>query len=981
MNSLHYDVFISVRSKDYAAAQPLYDFLTKEKNLSVFKADISLSNDAHSNVRWRGEIEKALMAADNFILYALDIDDYNRNEIDFEIGIFKGQFIAKKKKNLIQIVPIGTDKEQIPDPYLRELNFFYSDIDYDIIYQYCKPPAPNLLPVTTTGISQIEDIKPDYYSLFHEETLKYHIKKNHNLPVNDVDLMVKYFSELFGTSINAVLDNGDVDVYGEGQLIKHIADRINADDFHCPIIRGAAGSGKSTLMSVLYRYLYRLFIDEVINDKVPVFISLHHYNKMNCVNIANYEEEITNAIRNDLAKLSKIAEQHEGKKLIILLDGIGDPAVQKIDYYAEFLDVLSYLPIHKVVCGVRRDDFSDKFLSDLLDDKNKVFYDFERLNVYDKRYTLYVERFSQIASLKPQARSKESIEKYLTTLLKKYGISNIDFFTLLMLLESIYQIVMFDNPTHFSKYVEKYLVLKKININKAVGIASKTFKNQELAASEINTNEWWFVHKHHSFKEYLVARFIADKLIVPAAKLSIDSFVYPFDLNAFCKDIINSNPNNQRIASDNIKKLIVDDISGSTDIINTNLMAKVHLCYLLGRFTDPPIINKAHELLNIIKEKLLKKFDYNKMDYTNPTVKQQLLLMRTVYISLTYSGNRNAGQEYIRHLLNNKPSDNLNRGFHLEYYGDMPYHFDDADTLKHDDNLMDYTKTFQHLYNRVKDYSKIETYSMYEIELYTLISLAQHRQLNPDIVTNEKEYRMAIYDLLNKLPQDKLCDDLKRYIRFIKPILKSDKPVHAAGFILELYKIKEHYRVGWVKANLNRKETVASHIYMATMLAIKFLPEYLPDYPEYDKFTIVQMLLFHDLPEAYDGDFDASQKDNERRRIEKEYMSNISFWGLYEGIAGLRYTYDLYNNFHSPKDINGKIARDIDKIDAFMQLHIFKNNLFDVNNLEPGDINFEELKEIETWYSHDLETDEGSRIRRLLFAPIIEKLNSFGIEQ
>lgn len=66
-------------------------------------------------------------------------------------------------------------------------------------------------------------------------------------------------------------------------------------------------------------------------------------------------------------------------------------------------------------------------------------------------------------------------------------------------------------------------------------------------------------------------------------------------------------------------------------------------------------------------------------------------------------------------------------------------------------------------------------------------------------------------------------------------------------------------RTGWLTRGIAAPESVAAHMHGCFLLAYFLLPEAAPG-DGYDKKTVLQMLLLHDLGEAVTGDIPRPQK-------------------------------------------------------------------------------------------------------------------------
>ena len=117
-------------------------------------------------------------------------------------------------------------------------------------------------------------------------------------------------------------------------------------------------------------------------------------------------------------------------------------------------------------------------------------------------------------------------------------------------------------------------------------------------------------------------------------------------------------------------------------------------------------------------------------------------------------------------------------------------------------------------------------------------------------------------------------------------------------------------------------ENVTEHIYNCWLIAFIYLPE-TSDIEGYDKNSILQLLLLHDLAEVVTGDVDRRDKMIDPRRHEQEetdVMHSLFLSGTYPKSINLTNYIDLWNLWCNQSDnINVSIAKDIDEIQAIYQ--------------------------------------------------------------
>jgi 5'-deoxynucleotidase YfbR-like HD superfamily hydrolase len=142
----------------------------------------------------------------------------------------------------------------------------------------------------------------------------------------------------------------------------------------------------------------------------------------------------------------------------------------------------------------------------------------------------------------------------------------------------------------------------------------------------------------------------------------------------------------------------------------------------------------------------------------------------------------------------------------------------------------------------------------------------------------------------------------------------------------ELYQLKQIQRSGWVKRGIASAESVADHVYGAYLLALLYLPGEYPPLKGYSKAAVINMLLIHELAEAYTGDVLPEHKDELARRMEAEHFEYLALLGTYGGVDRMTPVLGLWRAFQSGSEINSQIAKEIDKLENLLQLYIYRKD-------------------------------------------------------
>ncbi len=146
-------------------------------------------------------------------------------------------------------------------------------------------------------------------------------------------------------------------------------------------------------------------------------------------------------------------------------------------------------------------------------------------------------------------------------------------------------------------------------------------------------------------------------------------------------------------------------------------------------------------------------------------------------------------------------------------------------------------------------------------------------------------------------------------------------------------KIYDIERTGWKIRGINSPETVAEHVLSCILLCFALLPDNCASTDcnelinDYDKNLILLLLLIHDLGEIDIGDKKRGTKTDREKTIEHQSIQNflnaVKFnnpnCNLYDCLDKLWFDMESGN----PKNINAKIAKEIDYIQGAYQYFLY----------------------------------------------------------
>lgn len=126
------------------------------------------------------------------------------------------------------------------------------------------------------------------------------------------------------------------------------------------------------------------------------------------------------------------------------------------------------------------------------------------------------------------------------------------------------------------------------------------------------------------------------------------------------------------------------------------------------------------------------------------------------------------------------------------------------------------------------------------------------------------------------------------------------------------FDLKSLPRTGWIQNGVNNPESVASHSWGMSLLAMKLCPENL------NLSKVLQICIVHDLPESIVGDitpYDGVSKD-EKRKMESDAMKSLA-----------PEFFELWEEYEDQSSEEARFVKRMDKLDMSVQAMIYKKNL------------------------------------------------------
>jgi len=978
-----------IKTYDSDMAQALYDALTRE-GISTFYASQTLMD--------------------------LGTDKY-KEKIDEELD------------KCIVLIVVGTSVENINSRWVKyEWDGFYLDIlngKNAKVFTYVDGINPHSLPRALRGVQSF-DCKNDSIStvvsfvrnaiaeITGEEDLIISKTKDSSIWNGEIETAKDYSVTFFNEEIKSLQDE-DVSVIEDGTKrfsrlyeSNHVYKHYNIEEestdiastIYTAITEGARNGGTNQLLKIkgplgsyknrLLQYVY-LNIDKKDKDLLPFYIDITYFERL-LENLSSQDSgSIEQILNSHFDTISRIISDNSERIPILILDGIHDFSVGNDDFYKALKK-----KIRKINCSTIVSLDSD------FTNNNHHIYPVHPLAGTDFEH--YIRIYS--VSLYNKDKSIKFIKNCLDAFNVMIPYDNVDE-------ETIYERMINLKVTALDAYWLSVLLKEMLGniLNERITIADlyeaickKTLSDEEIdSASQLAyefeydsidarkwnayaDKRWKTICKHRSVLDYLIARYYFLKLEELDVnddnniqeQLHFFSMILPKSVTIFVSPMIN------KIDAYESKVLSI----AHNHYANMSVLEKNQLIFWMGRLRNKVSVEESTALLKEYREQ--QKRQYNEARQSGKDAKKNAFLLRTISVSLMVLGDKAAAEDYLEMLLSDKYTNEVNRAFNLTYYGDKRY-IPNKSMLDFDDDLKRGSNTFEVLIASIKEKINKHIFNyMLLLELFTLCSLIQARiegaRRTQDVISTG-QYALVTQKYLKWiLKQRKLSEFGKLRIYYEWMIEEIGKyysmniTYEPASAFNNLYSANGIGRSGWIKREIQKPESLAEHMYSCWLIAAMYLPNKSEE-KEYNKNKILNMLLIHDLGETSTGDVPRPEKEQHQKYYddqENSAMNKIIFSGTYPNANSMGFLSSGWEAWYLNEDINSKIARDIDTVQAIYQFCIYYNKNKGL---------FDEL-DIQEWLDpiYDLKTEEGRNIasniivENSLFKEIMEiweSVNSF----
>ncbi len=126
--------------------------------------------------------------------------------------------------------------------------------------------------------------------------------------------------------------------------------------------------------------------------------------------------------------------------------------------------------------------------------------------------------------------------------------------------------------------------------------------------------------------------------------------------------------------------------------------------------------------------------------------------------------------------------------------------------------------------------------------------------------------------------------------------------------LIDILGLKNIIRAGWLKVGIERPESVASHSWGMSALALELCPQHL------DLSKVLSLCIVHDVPEIIVGDLTPLDDCTNKAKDEHSAMQKLAPQWLY-----------LFEEYEAGQTAEAKFVKQIDKLDMALQAVIYRN--------------------------------------------------------
>ena len=702
---------------------------------------------------------------------------------------------------------------------------------------------------------------------------------------------------------------------GGVDYVDFIVDALSGRQGSCIQVKGLPGCAKNMLVQLAYYKMLENFMTGK-SDCLPVYLSSSYYEKQ-AYTKGKEREDMTALIREELKEYFSFLKKNPEVKPILMLEAVREHIVSNFAPEDVIMDLWQpYGKFGRIIAldvALIKNRLRLKRAIPLLGDVSGYSFKFHSIPITDKEECYAVIR----AVLDMYIEEYEELSEYdVYKSLEKLEFEVIDIFTIRLVATELIHGCSIDNISLVDMYERLAITEVKGNVAKLMNIAKELYEyvydeSSKITFKDYNAIMWSLPHKHNTYLEFLVGYHFVHTIGDSNKRNDYDI------LNASMTSMENLFISSSLKESYHLQKPLLDIVLNNYE--EFNFAQKNTAVYWLGKLTYDALSGKAKVFLEAEYKRLKPLVKTNNTSTLEN--KNNHRLFRSVCLALISYGNTDILDEYLCLIVINDIANAINRGAVVQYMGDgFSTGLYNEIYLDTDPQLGE--QPIRILCSRVEAKLHAKRQGFVETNLVSLLTLVQARiHLQPEKLSyNLGKYARICLELLElyyKRPRSIVSDKLNYYFLSISEDIQSyiDNYRSDVGFTLykKLTAMNESKRTDWSRYGIEA-ETYANHTLSAWMMAMIFLPEEC-DAQGYNKQEILDMLLIHDMADAILGvtTGDLAEVDKELK-VQNDLIKKIFLKGTFPGVANMTYYYNIWTGYFNSRNINSRIAKDINLI-------------------------------------------------------------------
>ena len=695
-------------------------------------------------------------------------------------------------------------------------------------------------------------------------------------------------------------------------------------------VNGLPGCAKNMLIQLAYYKMLENFRSGE-SDYLPVYLSSSYYEKYPYTQ-GKAREEMSALIGDELKEYFIYLSKNPSIHPVLMVEAVREHIVS--DFAPE--DIIAalwkrfdkYNRIVAIDVGLIKNHIRLKKSISLIGDTSGYNFKFNSVPITNKDSCITVIR-TILDMYIEQYDGVEAVDVY--NALYKMRFSTIDIFTVRLVATELSQGHSADDISLVDMYERLAVNDLKGDEEKMLAISKELYTyvfndRYSVKTKKYNAVLWSLPHKHNTYLEFMIPYYFS---YCVQHTSEIDGFDFlKMSMTSMEKCFMTSMMKDNYLLQEAMLEMVIKNYD-SFDVFQKSTAA-----YWLGKLTYAKLVEDAIPLLKSEYDRLkpLVKAD-NRQILSN---RYNQYLFRSVCLGLISYGRTNVLDEYLCLLVINDVANAINRGTVIQYMGDS-YHDNSHNDFYLDDDPNLGMEAMRILCSRVEANLKGKMVEYVEFDLVSLLTLVQARmhtipeKLSYNLMPFCKKC-LGLLEAYRKRPRSIISDKLIHYFESIYEDLEKYISTSRFDAAFTLYKdlsaMKDVKRVQWLGYGIADPESVADHTLNAWMMGTIFLPfEYKEE--DYNKQEILEMLLVHDMAEAVLGDQAVELSEPTRElKDQNNILKNLFLKGTYPEVANMTHLYNVWTGYYNGRNINARIARDINLIQTV-------NTFFDYFVKEP----------------------------------------------